>query len=334
MTYKELLNIVTFEEVEPHIMAMYPESKDSLGWFKLHYDMLKLMIPKRHVDANGDVCNITMKVCEDDKSPYLYAFNMEGDWWEHSLTKEIVLDTNVHATNAEIAACCLWHSSFYAFTEGDMKEWSHVDYKSKAKDFKTIIFGNGGYVPSKRELLPSKKEEMIGKTKKNICYGNKHTNKIKRKCLFRQEFMEIYYERMEVIGNFIVRVLSALSLEANRLTIGQLCKLYYSCIFASNTIQSYADETTDAANYMTNLISKYEMLPHAANAIICLTTGHGWGKTPMLNLQEEKLIEAIVDKVITTEKNKGKVDLILDSNPALGHQIEIAVVATDICVSE
>lgn len=293
MTYKELLNIVTFEEVEPHIMAMYPESKDSLGWFKLHYDMLKLMIPKRHVDANGDVCNITMKVGADGKNPYLYAF-----------------------------------------TEGDMKEWSHVDNKSKAKDFKTIILGNGGYVPSKRELLPSKKVEMIGKTKKNIWYGNKHTNKIKRKRLFRQEFMEIYYERMEVIGNFIVRVLSALSLEANRLTIGQLCKLYYSCIFASNTIQSYADETTDAANYMTNLISKYEMLLHAANVIIYLTTGHGWGKTPILNLQEEKLIEAIVGKVITTEKNKGKVDLILDSNLALGHQIEIAVVATDICVSE
>lgn len=40
MTYKELLNIVTFEEVEPHIKSMSPEAKDSLGWFKLHYDML------------------------------------------------------------------------------------------------------------------------------------------------------------------------------------------------------------------------------------------------------------------------------------------------------
>lgn len=77
MTYKELLHLVTFKEVEPHIVNMYPEAKDSLGWFKLHYDMLRLMNPKRHDDSNGD-----------------------------------------------------------------------IDYKSKAKELKTIILRNGGCVPS------------------------------------------------------------------------------------------------------------------------------------------------------------------------------------------
>lgn len=48
MTYKELLNSVSFEEVKPHIARMYPEAKDSLGWFKLHFDMLRLMTPKHH----------------------------------------------------------------------------------------------------------------------------------------------------------------------------------------------------------------------------------------------------------------------------------------------
>ena len=48
MTYKELLCSVTFEEVEPHIVSMYPEHKDIIGWFKLHYDMLRLMEPKHH----------------------------------------------------------------------------------------------------------------------------------------------------------------------------------------------------------------------------------------------------------------------------------------------
>ena len=95
MTYKELLNLVTFKEVEPHIVNMYPEAKDSLGWFKLHYDMLRLMNPKRHDDSNGDVCRVTMKDWDDGTGPHLDAFPMEGDWWEHSLTKEIVLDANV-----------------------------------------------------------------------------------------------------------------------------------------------------------------------------------------------------------------------------------------------
>lgn len=106
MTYKEFLNIVTFEEVAPHIVNMYPEAKDSLGWFKLHYDMLKQMTPKRHDDFNGDVCHITMKDWDDGTGPHLDAFPMEGDLWEHSLTKEIVLDADVHVTDAEIVACC------------------------------------------------------------------------------------------------------------------------------------------------------------------------------------------------------------------------------------
>ena len=60
-----------------------------------------------------------------------------------------------------------------------MKELSQIDYKSKAKELKTIILRNGGCVPSKRELLPSKKQEMIGKVKKNVWYGDKHINKTK-----------------------------------------------------------------------------------------------------------------------------------------------------------
>lgn len=211
MTYKEFLNIVSFEEVAPHIVNMYPEAKDSLGWFKLHYDMLKQMTPNRHDDSNGDVCHITMKDWDDGTGPHLDAFPMEGDLWEHSLTKEIVLDADVHVTDAEIVACCLWHTSFYGFTKGQKKEFANIDFKSKVKELKTIILNNGGYVPSKRELLPFKKQEMIEDTKKIVWYGDKNVNRTKRKRLFRQAFMETYYERMEAIGSFIVQVLPALS---------------------------------------------------------------------------------------------------------------------------
>ena len=31
MTYKELLNSVSFDNVAPHIVRMYPDMKDSLG---------------------------------------------------------------------------------------------------------------------------------------------------------------------------------------------------------------------------------------------------------------------------------------------------------------
>lgn len=35
MTFRELINNVNFEDVAPHIVRMYPDMKDSLGWFNL-----------------------------------------------------------------------------------------------------------------------------------------------------------------------------------------------------------------------------------------------------------------------------------------------------------
>lgn len=333
MTYKELLHCVSFKEVEPHLVNMDSEAKGSLGWFKLHYDMLKLMCPKYHEDANGNVCRIAIKDWDDGTGPHLDAFPMEGDLWEHSLTKEIVLDSNVHASHAEIAACCLWHTSFYGFVQGQQKMWVSGDYKTKAERIKSTILSQGGHVPSKRELLPSKKQELIERAKEEFWVGNKKANKTKRKCLFRHAFMEQYYERMVDIGSFIVKVLPALSMEANPLTIDQLCKLFVSGSFRSVTIPSFADEATDAIRYMVDLLSQYDMLPHADNAIVYLSIGHEWDESPVFHSHVNELLKAVARQVFATEGNKGTMDLILDYHPFLGHQIEMTVVTTDISVS-
>ena len=333
MTYKELLHSVSFQEVEPYLVNMDPEAKDNLGWFKLHYDMLKLMCPKYHEDANENVCRITIKDWDDGTGPHLDAFPMEGDLWERSLTKEIVLDSNVHASYAEIAACCLWHTSFYGFVQGQQKMWLSGDYKTKAERIKSTILSQGGHVPSKRALLPSKKQELIERAKEEFWVGKKKANKTKRKRLFRQAFMEQYYERMVAIGSFIVKVLLALSMEANSLTINQLCQLFVSSKFGSVTIPSFADETTDAISYMVDILSQYDMLSHADNAIVYLSAGYRWDESPVFHSKVNELLKTVAGQVLTTEGNKGTVDLILDYHPFLGHQIEMTVVTTDISVS-
>lgn len=168
---------------------------------------------------------------------------------------------------------------------------------------------------------------MIEKAKKDVGYGNKRANRTKRKRLFRHVFMEKYYERMVAIGNFITKVLPALSIEVNYLTISQLCNLFHSGTFASVTIQSYADKTTDASSYLTDLITRYDMLPQADNVIIYLAAGHPWNKPPLVNTNEDLLLTALRDKVITSEEIEGSVDIVFDYKPDLGNQIEITVVA-------
>ena len=140
MTFKELLNSVSFEDVSPELVRMYPKAEHDLRWYKIHFDMLRLMTPKRHEDSNGDVCHITMSKWDDKSEPRLDAHPMEGDWWEHSLTKEIIVAPDVKATNAEIAACCLWHTSFYGFVEKQQEEClrfdeSDIDIKDRWDDF-------------------------------------------------------------------------------------------------------------------------------------------------------------------------------------------------------
>ena len=127
MTFKELLNNVSFEDVAPELVRMYPKAEPDLRWYKIHFDMLRLMTPKHHDDANSDVCNIAMTKWDEESEPRLDAYPLEGDFCEHSLTKELVIAPDVKATNAEIAACCLWHTSFYGFIEKQQEECLRFD---------------------------------------------------------------------------------------------------------------------------------------------------------------------------------------------------------------
>ena len=328
MTFKELLNIVSFGEVASEIVRMYPKAEHDLRWYKIHFDMLCLMMPKRHDDANSDVCHITMSDWENGSGPHLDAHPMEGDWWEHSLTKEIIVAPDVKATNAEIAACCLWHTSFYGFVreqqeenlrfdEGDMEiedRWDDYKYyKVRAKRFFSIIRRNGGYVPSVKELAPAKKLELIGRTKEYFWCISQSMNKIKKKRLFRREFMAHYYERMMNISRFIVQAIPALKDERNNMKIEQLCGLFHSDLFSSEVFTSYADEKTSGARYLCDLLEKYDREPRLDRIVVVLTTGEY--HTEMTE-NEKKLCRLLVGDCKSS-------DILLATDPSLGRQVQI-----------
>ena len=328
MTFKELLNSVSFEEVAPELVRIYPKAEHDLRWYKIHFDMLRLMEPKRHNDANGDVCHITMSDWQDGSGPHLDAHPMEGDWWEHSLTKELVIDPEVKATNAEIAACCLWHTSFYGFVreqqeeslrfdESDMEieyRWDDcIYYNVRAERYFSIIRRNGGYIPSVRELAPAKKQEMIRLSKENFWCISQSMNKTKKKMMFRREFMGHYYERMMNISRFIVQAIPALSDERCAMNIKQLCGLFHSDLFASETFMSYADEKTNGARYLYELFEKYGVEPRLDRMVIVLTTGEDHQE---LTEDEKNLCEILIGDSKSS-------DILLATDPSLGRQVRI-----------
>ncbi|MBP5799403.1 MAG: hypothetical protein J6W43_05795 [Prevotella sp.] len=328
MTFKELLNNVSFEDVAPELVRMYPKAEPDLRWYKIHFDMLRLMTPKHHEDANSDVCNIAMSKWDEDSEPHLDAHPMEGDFWEHSLTKKLVIAPDVKATNAEIAACCLWHTSFYGFVEKQQEEclrfdesdidikdrWDDYIYnKVRAEKYFSIIRRNGGYIPSVKELPPSKKQEMFSKAKEYFWCLSASMNKIKRKRMFRREFMGHYYERMTNISRFIVQAIPALNDDRNNMSIKQLCGLFHSDLFSSEVFSSYADEKTSGAKYLCELFDKYGVEPRLDRMVMVLTTGE---YHPELTEDEKDLCKILIGDCKSSH-------ILLATDTSLGKQARI-----------
>ena len=332
MTFKELLESVRYEDVAPHIVRMYPNMRQSLGWYKIHFDMLRLMQPVFHEDANDKVCHITMKDWEDGSGLHLDAYPMEGDLWEHSLTKELIVALDVKATKEELAACCLWHTSFYGFVEKHVKERFRTEdldldtlnrwddslyYKAKALQNFSIIREHGGFIPTIRQLSKSKKAELIKQAKDSMFLGITPMNRIKRKKHFRIEFLEHYYERMSVISDFIVQAIRALKDARNYMRVEQLCELFHSELFCTEEIMSYASNGKSGAKYLYELFTSYDMIPKMDGIVVRLVTG-----TEHEVLTED---EILLCNLLAEGRKYG--DLILDYDPALGNQVVISYAA-------
>lgn len=332
MTFKELLDSVRYEDVAPHIVRMYPDMRQSLGWYKIHIDMLRLLQPVFHEDANDKVCHITMEDWEDGSGLHLNAYPMEGDLWEHSLTKELIVALDVKATKEEQAACCLWHTSFYGFVEKHVKERFRTEdldldtlnrwddslyYKAKALQNFSIIREHGGFIPTIRQLSKSKKAELIKQAKDSMFLGSTPMNRIKRKKHFRIEFLEHYYERMSVISDFIVQAIPALKGVRNYILVEQLCELFHSELFCTEEIMSYASNGKRGAKYLYELFTSYDMIPKMDGIVVRLVTG-----TEHEVLTED---EILLCNLLAEGRKYG--DLILDYDPALGNQVVISYAA-------
>ena len=331
MTFKELLDSVSYDEVERQIRIMYnyPET-GNLGWYKIHFDMLRLLTPKHDDDANDDVCHITMKKNDYGKGFHLDAYPMEGDLWEHSLTKEIVIAPDVKATNEEIAACCLWHTSFYGFVKEQIREylrtdndnldiddfmdrWDNAIYYGKraSKNFE-IIRQNGGEIPTVKDLSSDKKRRLLGELK-NSRYDY---NRLNLRCALKKNNAGQYYRRMTAISDFIVKAIPAINVKENNnyMDIGQLCYLFQSDIFFSEEITSYADEGTSGAKYLLYLILIYDMLPHFDRMVYIITTGE---RIEKMNREDYLALE----NVLMGSCKSG--DVIFATDPSLGRQVRI-----------
>ena len=134
MTLKDLLLKYEFGALVLDLIQTDKPAKDNLYAFKEAFDELRRMEPG---DPHGEEIVVDMEVDTDDDGNeierYLYASNCEGDLWEASLAKEVVIKADVSEERA--LAQILWHMTFYGFSAEEKTMWDDVPdnrYERKA----------------------------------------------------------------------------------------------------------------------------------------------------------------------------------------------------------
>ncbi len=294
MTYSELLHSVKFDDLVPYIIK-YHEHDECLAWYKIHYDILCQTTPHRDADTDedgNDMTSATIKYYipdEDEKDVAqgtLEAFPLEGDLWEVALAKELIIAPDVTATKEEIAACCLWHTSFYGFTDAQIdcyfSEEEGVDAE-KAKRYKTMY---KGMLPSIKQMLRQKSFHNMIKNDMKVIRRYRYSKadkkysylsldrKRKWRMWKRESIMSIYNSIIADIGEVIEKLHEGESVIAPP-SVEELCKkLFWGKHCHNISYQTYINDAEKRCEYFKELIVKYHAYKPALlpSAIVCLSS--------------------------------------------------------------
>lgn len=305
MTYKELLDSVSFEEIVPFI-EKYHGGKGCLALYKIHYDMLCHLTPNPE-DAYYKTATVSHGEQDEDwPEPHLTVHPIEGQIWEGALTMELVLESDVTESLAEIAACCLWHTSFYGFTEEQSKakfeSWGRdmtdeVFQRQQAQEWTRKIIATGGNVPTEKELMavPSFQDKVKGT---------------------KDSMMQDYWNRIGITAEFVANNLPSDS-DIVGISVAALCRLFFANHYIEYDYRSYCVDENNRADYLIELIDRYEAFEYGIlpNALIVLSTSK---KYPLL-MEEMGVAEHIA------EMSKGVIRFIVKTDDALDKELRMNI---------
>ena len=206
MTLKELLLKYEFDTVVPDLIAVDESVKDNLYAFKEAFDTLRRMVPG---DAQGEQIVVCLEVeTEEDGTEierYLYASNCEGDLWDSSLAKEVVIEADI--TEIRALAQILWHITFFGFTpehEGYRRHENKNKYERKASLMRYHQFCNYARIKPKKNPTDWELRCSLSLDDWDIYHAREaHRNRAKRMRDARQDRQIAKYERMGKIQRLI-----------------------------------------------------------------------------------------------------------------------------------
>lgn len=272
MTLKELLDSLSFDEIAPFLIRhyTYDYAPGDLVPYKQHFDYLRSLTPTRQELIENKIAQISMG---KDK---LKAYPLEGDDWEDSLAKELVLDKDVKASPAKIAACCLWHTSF----------WGYLPYQREETDLRLIRTAKF-YKNKFSEIIPSKREMMqipsfrnkIRSDMKSVCKNHPKKNGKKGKLFGFNRKRRWRFWKRNLINHEYDRRIKYCSPFIEYISKERNDAYRYGMLYRANHInilrlESYAFDASKRFDYIKELVEKYGAMndiTRYANCIICVS---------------------------------------------------------------
>lgn len=325
MTVKELLDSLLFDEIAPYITKRYERCEDAdsvLADYKQHYDYLRHLVPTD--PKRIELKEARISYYKDESGIYLDAYPLEGDCWEDSLSKKLVIEDDVKECNAEIAACCMWHMSFYGYLPYQQDEcfddmFDGIEKKKMRVKFYRAKFAD--VIPSDKDIMaiPSFHNEVRSKLK--VFYYKRKRRYWKRHIIRHALFNRILYS-----SSFIEDILERGENVSGTPTLQELSVLYHSNHLSIERLESTAFDVGKRFDYLKELIGKYHAMTVArknmselANSFICLSASSEYPIT-----EKEKTLVNIL-----TEGLVGKHWLCIKTDDSCGEELRIDIAYYD-----
>lgn len=333
MTLKELLDSLTFDEIVPSILTRYKDCdvRGLLASYKQHFDYLRSLVPTvPHLIERKEA---RISLYKEEGNTHLDAYPLEGDCWEDSLSKELVVDDEVKASHAEIAACCLWHLSFYGYLPYQREETFDGMFDGIGKRRALLNSYKEKYsdiIPSKREMagITSFRNEI--RTQMKYYRHRRRTKRDKwddcflsyrKRCwrsMKRRKINSEYAKRISYCSSFIDGIIECGCDIEKKQAFQELSVLYRSNHISIRRLDSIACNVVERFGYLKELIEKYgamDDISRYANSFVCLSTSSVHPIT-----EEEKQITSILTKGLS-----GKHRFYVKTDDSCGDGIRIDV---------
>jgi hypothetical protein len=264
MTFEDYIATCTFKELLPALLPLCPGHENKMADFKLVFDELRLhkaitSATKIHINIHKDLDSpqepsyVNVSCIEPDIKGFC-AFC--GYPWDECLGMEISLDDDVHLSNAEIVANCIWEMTFYGFSEQEINShFRREDRIENKEDLKINELEEKLYHPP---FYTKEKQEKY-------FLSEIPKNRSKKKRNYRLEKRIKQLERISRIKSAIKKLTTRSDIRPE-----QVNYLFDTKRIHEISYHSCVKNRQDRAQYLVELLTEYPLYNFSEDTRFCL----------------------------------------------------------------